>query len=154
MEKESITSNLTRSEVLCLTADIVSAYVSNNKLDTGDLQMFIHQVFHSLNTAGTDAAGTPLSRPKPAIDIDKSVTDDYIVCLEDGKKLQMLKRHLRTVYNLSVEEYRERWGLPADYPVVAPNYARRRREIALNTGLGITGRRNKLEVVDSSYGVA
>lgn len=150
MEIESNSSNLTRSETLCLTAEIVSAHVSNNQIDVDDLQTLIYQVYHSLNTAGTDAAGTPLSRPKPAVEIDKSVTDEYIICLEDGKQLQMLKRHLRTVYNLSVDEYRERWGLPADYPVVAPNYARRRREIALNTGLGVTGRRGKLEVVDAA----
>jgi predicted transcriptional regulator len=83
----------------------------------------------------------------PAVPIEDSVTDEYIICLEDGKKLQMLKRHLNTVYNMSLDQYKERWGLPVDYPVVSPNYARRRSQIAKNTGLGVNGRRKKIKVV-------
>jgi predicted transcriptional regulator len=88
----------------------------------------------------------------PAVPIEDSIKDDYIVCLEDGKKLQMLKRHLNTVYKMSIDEYRERWGLAPDYPVVAPNYARRRSQIAKNTGLGQTGRRKRVQFVDQSNG--
>ena len=88
----------------------------------------------------------------PAVPIEDSIKDDYIVCLEDGKKLQMLKRHLNTVYKMSIDEYRERWGLAPDYPVVAPNYARRRSQIAKNTGLGQTGRRKRGQFVDQSNG--
>lgn len=141
-----------RLELLGLTAEIVSAHTSNNTVGMADLPVLIQQVFITLSNLSTDGVqGGLTTRPKPAVPINKSITDDYIICLEDGKKLQMLKRHLKTVYNLTVEQYRERWGLPADYPVVAPNYAKRRSEIAKTSGLGMTRhRRNKLKVVEST----
>lgn len=139
-----------RLELLSLTAEIVAAHTSNNAVGMGDLPNIIQQIFVTLSNLNTDGQSGLTTRPKPAVAINKSVTDDYIVCLEDGKKLQMLKRHLKTVYNLTVEQYRERWGLPSDYPVVAPNYAKRRSEIAKSSGLGMSRhRRKKLKVVDS-----
>lgn len=139
-----------RLELLSLTAEIVAAHTSNNAVGMGDLPNIIQQIFVTLSNLNTDGQSGLTTRPKPAVAINKSVTDEYIVCLEDGKKLQMLKRHLKTVYNLTVEQYRERWGLPSDYPVVAPNYAKRRSEIAKSSGLGMSRhRRKKLKVVDS-----
>jgi len=120
----------------------------------GDLPNVIQQIFVTLSNLNTDGQSGLTTRPKPAVAINKSITDDYIVCLEDGKKLQMLKRHLKTVYNLTVEQYRERWGLPSDYPVVAPNYAKRRSEIAKSSGLGMSRhRRKKLKVVDNGENI-
>src|SRR5690606_21523254 len=97
----------------------------------------VYKTLANVNTEGPSMA----ERPQPAVPIKKSVTPDYIVCLEDGKKLKMLKRHLKTAYNMSPEEYRERWGLPADYPMVAPNYAQQRSKLAKEIGLGTTGRK-------------
>jgi predicted transcriptional regulator len=124
-----------------LAADIVSAYVSNNSVPAGDLPGLIDQVHGALQkTAGS--APEPEAEPlKPAVSIKKSVMPDYIVCLEDGKKFKSLKRHLRTHYNLTPEEYREKWGLQADYPMVAPNYASARSELAKKMGLGQQRRR-------------
>jgi predicted transcriptional regulator len=124
------------ADLVQLTADIVSAYVSNNTVVAGDLATLIGDVHTALaRTAGRGAA--PLAEElKPAIAIKKSVTPDFIVCLEDGKKFKSLKRHLRTHYNLSPDEYREKWGLPADYPMVAPNYAAARSQLAKKMGLG------------------
>lgn len=138
-----MTEKTTQTELLTLTAEIVSAYLMNNQVTSDQLSGIIHQVFNGLNTCtgGPNGSILPKTPPKPAVPIEESITDEYIVCLEDGKKLQMLKRHLKTVYNMSVEEYRERWALGADYPVVAPNYARRRSQIAREAGLGLTGRR-------------
>lgn len=128
-----------KEELLVLTTEIVSAYVSNNSMGTGELPALIEQVYKTLS--GVDAQGSALAdRPQPAVPIKKSITPDYIVCLEDGKKLKMLKRHLKTAYNMSPEEYRERWGLPADYPMVAPNYAEQRSKLAKEIGLGKKGR--------------
>lgn len=145
-----------RLELLSLTAEIVAAHTSNNAVGMGDLPGVIQQIFTTLSNLSADGAqGGLTTRPKPAVAINKSITDDYIVCLEDGKKLQMLKRHLKTVYNLTVEQYRERWGLPSDYPAVAPNYAKRRSEIAKSSGLGMTGhRRKKLKVVDGAENIS
>jgi len=124
-----------------LTADIVSAYVSNNSVPAVDLASLISQVHGALQkTAGS--APEPEAEPlKPAISVKKSVTPDYIICLEDGKKFKSLKRHLRTHYNMTPEEYREKWGLPADYPMVAPNYASARSQLAKKMGLGQQRRR-------------
>ena len=109
------------NNLIDLTAEIVSAYVSNNTVPSGDLPNLIGDVYRALqNTSG--AAAEPEPEPlKPAVSVKKSVTPDYIICLEDGKKFKSLKRHLRTHYDMSPEEYREKWGLPADYPMVAPN---------------------------------
>ena len=126
--------------LLSLTTEIVAAHVSNNTVSLTDLPTLIEQVYKSLANVGTDPVVAE-ERPQPAVPIKKSVTPDYIVCLEDGKKLKMLKRHLKTAYNMTPEEYRDRWGLPADYPMVAPNYARQRSSLAKQIGLGTRARR-------------
>jgi len=128
------------NELLSLTAEIVAAHVSNNTVAVGDLPNLIDQVYKTLANVGTEPA-PQVERPQPAVPIKKSVTPDYIICLEDGKKLKMLKRHLKTAYDMSPEEYRERWGLPADYPMVAPNYAKQRSRLAKQIGLGTRARR-------------
>ena len=123
------------SELMALTTDIVSSHVSNNTVAVTDLPSLIQQVYSALSGLGNAPAGSA-SRPHPAVPIKKSVLPEYIVCLEDGKKLKMLKRHLKTRYNMSPEEYRERWGLSADYPMVAPAYAQQRSDLAKKIGLG------------------
>ena len=123
------------NDLLALTTEIVAAHVSNNTVAVGDLPQLINQIYNSLANIGS-AAPVPTSRPQPAVSIKKSVQPEYIVCLEDGKKLKMLKRHLKTSYNLTPEQYRERWGLAPDYPMVAPNYARHRSSLAKKIGLG------------------
>lgn len=127
-------------DLLALTTEIVAAHVSNNTVSLGDLPQLINQIYNSLANIGSVSV-TPAARPQPAVSVKKSVQPDYIVCLEDGKKLKMLKRHLKTAYNMSPESYRERWGLPPDYPMVAPNYARQRSRLAKEIGLGTRARR-------------
>ena len=129
------------TEILKLTAEIVAAHVSNNTLSAAELPQLISQVHNSLSDTGK--ASSAEERPAPAVTVKKSVTLDYIICLEDGKKLKMLKRHLKTSFDLTPEQYRERWGLPADYPMVAPNYAKRRSALAKEIGLGKRGRAGK-----------
>ena len=124
------------SELVALTADIVSAYVSNNTLVAAELPALIDSVCDALTKAAATAAMPAKEELKPAVPIRKSVTPDYIVCLEDGKKFKSLKRHLRSHFDLSPEEYREKWGLPYDYPMVAPNYAAARSALAKKLGLG------------------
>lgn len=119
-----------------LTADIVSAYVSNNTMVPADLPGMIDDIYEALSRAAAKAALPVKEELKPAVSVKKSITPDYIICLEDGKKFKSLKRHLRTHYNLSPEEYRDKWGLPHDYPMVAPNYAAARSELAKKMGLG------------------
>src|SRR5215216_3781705 len=131
------------SNYIELAADIVSAYVSNNSVPAGDLPSLISEVHLALARVGNGTAEAPAEAPKPAIAIKKSVTPDYIVCLEDGKKFKSLKRHLRTQYNMTPEQYREKWTLPADYPMVAPNYAAARSQLAKQMGLGQQRRRRK-----------
>ena len=114
-----------------LVSKIVSAYVSKNSLPPGDLPHLIKTVHEALKSPDPAVA-----KPEPAVSIKQSVKPDYIVCLDDGKKLKMLKRHLRTAYDMSPDEYRQRWGLPSDYPMVAPNYSKQRSELAKNIGLG------------------
>jgi predicted transcriptional regulator len=128
-------------DVLSLTAEIVAAHVSNNTVPLADLPALIQQVFQTLSSIGTAEAQPP--RPEPAVPVKKSVMPDYIVCLEDGKKLKMLKRHLKTAYNMTPEKYRERWGLPSDYPMVAPNYAKQRSQLARELGLGTKTKRRR-----------
>jgi predicted transcriptional regulator len=123
-------------DILALTSDIVSAHVANNSVSMADLPNFIEQIFTTLSRLGSTSGDVAVVRPKPAVPVRRSINPDYIICLEDGQKLKMLKRHLRTAYNLSPVEYRERWGLPADYPMVAPNYAAQRRALAKKIGLG------------------
>jgi predicted transcriptional regulator len=126
-----------------LTAEIVSAYVSNNSVPAGDLSALINQV-HSALTRVSSAQHEFISEPlKPAVAVKKSIAPDYLVCLEDGKKFKSLKRHLRTQYKMTPEQYREKWGLAPDYPMVAPNYAAARSQLAKQMGLGQQRKRRK-----------
>lgn len=125
-----------------LTATIVSAYVSNNPTPAGDLPGLIGQVHAALQRLSAGRAETPAAEPvKPAVPLKKSVTPEYLICLEDGKRFKSLKRHLRTQYKMTPEQYREKWGLPSDYPMVAPNYAVERSQLAKKMGLGQQRRR-------------
>lgn len=129
------------SNFIELTAEIVSAYVSNNTVPAAEIPSLISQVHAALNRVSGKPADAPLEPLKPAISLKKSITPEYIVCLEDGKKFKSLKRHLRTQYNMTPEQYREKWGLSADYPMVAPNYAAARSQLAKQMGLGQQRRR-------------
>jgi predicted transcriptional regulator len=135
-----MTDQANSNDLLALTTEIVAAHVSNNTVAVGDLPTLINQVYQSLATIGQSPVA-PAERPQPAVSVKRSVHPDYIICLEDGKKLKMLKRHLKTAYNMTPEEYRDRWSLPPDYPMVAPNYARQRSRLAKEIGLGTRGRR-------------
>jgi predicted transcriptional regulator len=126
-----------------LTAEIVSAYVSNNSVPAGDLSHLINQVHTALTRVSSGQIEAPAEPLRPAVSVKKSITPEYIVCLEDGKKFKSLKRHLRTQYNMTPEQYREKWGLPADYPMVAPNYAAARSQLAKEMGLGQQRRRRR-----------
>lgn len=132
----------THQDMLALTADIVSSHVANNTVAVSDLSVLIEQVYTTLSKLGPDGEE---QNQEPAVSIRASIKPDYIVCLEDGKKLKMLKRHLMTHYDMTPDEYRRKWNLPADYPMVAPNYAKQRRELAKKIGLGTkrTRRKNK-----------
>ncbi|PHR58048.1 MAG: transcriptional regulator [Robiginitomaculum sp.] len=131
------------NNVLTLAAEIISSYVSNNRVGPTELPDLIQSVYSSL--IALDGENGPQAKPQnPAVSIKRSITDEHIICLEDGKKLKMLKRYLRTRFGLSPDEYRRKWGLPADYPMVAPAYAKRRSEFAKQIGLGRgVGRRKK-----------
>lgn len=129
------------SDLLALTTEIVASYVANNTVPVEDLPNLARQVYATLVSIGQSTGSGGAERPQPAVPIKKSVHPDYVVCLEDGRKLKMLKRHLKTAFNMTPEEYRERWGLPADYPMVAPNYARQRSSLAKKIGLGTKPRR-------------
>jgi predicted transcriptional regulator len=122
--------------LITLTADIVAAHVSNNSVAVSDIPSLISNVHGALTALSGPAVAAPAPRPEPAVSIRASIKPDYIVCLEDGKKLKMLKRHLMTHYGLTPDQYRAKWGLPADYPMVAPNYAEQRRTLAVQIGLG------------------
>ena len=130
------TSTLSSDDIMQMTSDIVSSFVSNNPVTTDSLPEVIRSVHKTIPGLSESKAEKAEERPKPAVPISKSVTEDYIVCLEDGKKLKMLKRYLRSRYDLSPDDYRRRWGLPADYPMVAPSYTARRSEFAKQIGLG------------------
>ncbi|KQM61525.1 MULTISPECIES: MucR family transcriptional regulator [unclassified Sphingomonas] len=121
--------------LIALTADIVAAHVGNNNIDMAEIPVLIRSVHGALASLGT-VEEPPVQRAEPAVPVRASIKPDYIVCLEDGRKLKMLKRHLMTHYNLTPEQYRARWNLPADYPMVAPNYAEQRRTLAKQIGLG------------------
>ena len=128
--------------LLTLTADIVAAHVSNNSVAVNDLPTLIQNVHAALNGI-SGKASAPEPKPEPKVPIRSSVKPDYIVCLEDGKRLKMLKRHLMTHYNLTPDQYRQKWGLAADYPMVAPNYAEQRRKLAKSIGLGTKRRKTR-----------
>ena len=132
---QDIEMEMSKETLITLTSDIVAAHVSNNDVAVESVPELITNVFSALSGLGDDAE-TDDTPPEPAVSIRASVKPDYIVCLEDGMKLKMLKRYLRTNYDMTPEEYRARWDLPADYPMVAPNYAERRRELAKKIGLG------------------
>jgi predicted transcriptional regulator len=127
--------------LITLTADIVSAHVSKNSVAVNDLPMLIQSVHNALTGLGGQAA-EPAVKQEPAVSVRSSIKPDYIVCLEDGKKLKMLKRHLMTHYQMTPDEYRQKWGLGPDYPMVAPNYAEQRRSLAKKIGLGTKGARS------------
>ena len=136
-----MTEDMTTVDLLPLVTDVVAAQISNNKTPSAEVAPLIRAVYQALDDLRTK--GTPAERPEPAVPVKKSVTADYIVCLEDGKKLKMLKRHLRTAYDMSPEQYRQRWALPADYPMVAPKYAETRSKLAKQIGLGTKPRRRR-----------
>ena len=129
-----------QGELLGLTAQIVSAHVSHNPVPAAELPGLIQEVFRTLSGVGSRPAPEP-ERPQPAVPVKKSITPGYLICLEDGKKLKMLKRHLMTRYNMTPDQYRAKWGLPKDYPMVAPNYAKARSDLAKQMGLGQGGRK-------------
>ncbi len=131
-----------REELLALTADIVASHVANNPVPVSEMPQLIEKVFETIEGLSTKSQSKAV-KPQPAVSIKKSITPDFLICLEDGQKLKMLKRHLQTHYNLTPEEYRERWGLAGDYPMVAPNYAKQRQELAKKIGLGRTGRKKR-----------
>jgi predicted transcriptional regulator len=128
--------------LLALTADIVAAHVSNNSVAVNDLPNLIQNVHAALSTI-SDTRSAPEARPEPKVPIRSSIKPDYIVCLEDGKRLKMLKRHLMTHYQMTPDQYRQKWGLNADYPMVAPNYAEQRRALAKSIGLGTKRRKTR-----------
>lgn len=131
-----------KTEIVELTSDIVAAYVGNNAVPSSDLPNLINDVYRALSGAVSGASDKPAADAKPAVPVRRSVTPEYIICLEDGKKFKSLKRHLRTHYNLTPEQYREKWNLPLDYPMVAPEYAKARSALAKKMGLGQRRRSN------------
>lgn len=137
-KKEAIMNNIEISEELILkcTTQIVSAYLSANKIDPESIPSLITSVQKTLSGSQSNTIDKSQDKLKPAVNISKSINDDYIICLEDGKKLKMLKRYIRSNFNMTPEDYRKRWGLPNDYPMVAPNYAERRSNFAKQIGLG------------------
>lgn len=147
-----MTDTLNVSTILEHTSRIVAAYVASQKTPIEEISHVVGRIFQSLSEITRNPYGmTSRSLAAPAVAIEDSVHDDYIVCLEDGKQLQMLKRHLSTVYGMTLQQYKERWDLPHDYPVVSPSYARRRSAIAKNTGLGKTGRKkSKLSILKTA----
>jgi predicted transcriptional regulator len=130
------------ADFIALTAEIVSAYVSNNTVASADIPALINQVHSALLRVSSGGAPPPGEAAKPAVPVKRSINPDYLICLEDGKKFKSLKRHLRTQYGMTPEQYREKWGLPHDYPMVAPNYAAARSNLAKQMGLGQQRRRS------------
>lgn len=135
-----MTEQTNRDGLLALTTQIVSSYLSNNTARVDEIPAVIDTVYKALAGVTNSEASVFADRPQPAVPIKRSITPDYLICLEDGKQLKMLKRHLKTAYNMTPEEYRERWGLSADYPMVAPSYAERRSKLAKDIGLGTRSR--------------
>ncbi len=129
-----------KADVIEMTAEIVAAYVENNTISTTDLPGLIQSVHRALSGIATGAETVEVAPKEPAVPVRRSITPDHLVCLEDGRKFKSLKRHLRTKYNMSPEDYRAKWGLAKDYPMVAPNYAKARSELAKQMGLGQGGR--------------
>ena len=142
MSEENI-EQLTRDDILRMAVDVVAAYVAQNSVPAAELPDVIQTVYGTLDNLNGAPAEAPAEPQKPAVPVRRSVADDHIVCLEDGKKLKMLKRYLRSQYDMSPEDYRRKWGLPADYPMVAPNYSKRRSQFAKQIGLGRGGKAAK-----------
>lgn len=136
LQEDVMTAQQSKIELLELTTTIVAAYVGNHSVSQTEVAGLIRQVFLALKAVSTDQTELPREELRPAVTVKRSISPDFIVCLEDGKKFKSLKRHLRSHYNLSPEEYREKWGLPHDYPMVAPNYAEARSQLAKKMGLG------------------
>jgi predicted transcriptional regulator len=130
-----------QSEIIEMTTDIVSAYVGNNAIAAADLPSLIQNVHRALAEVSSGEVAASNEPQEPAVSVKKSITPDFLICLEDGRKFKSLKRHLRTKYDMSPDEYRAKWGLPRDYPMVAPNYAKARSELAKQMGLGQGGRK-------------
>ncbi|MAK59387.1 MAG: transcriptional regulator [Ponticaulis sp.] len=143
MISENTNSSLEADEIMRMTTDIVASFVANNPVPSDSLPDLIASVHKTVTNLSSKEAAQTQERPKPAVPISRSITDDHIICLEDGKKLKMLKRYLRSHYGMTPEEYRKRWGLPADYPMVAPSYTKKRSDFAKQIGLGkVSGRRS------------
>jgi predicted transcriptional regulator len=138
---DPVSETMASGSFIELTADIVSAYVSNNSVSAAEIPALIGQVHGALLRVSSGQGEIPLEPAKPAVPVKRSISAEYIVCLEDGKKFKSLKRHLRTQYNMTPEQYREKWALPSDYPMVAPNYAAARSQLAKQMGLGQQRRR-------------
>lgn len=139
-----MSETLSQQELFKCTVELAAAYISNHTIAIEEIPSVIAKMHQILSDTNRNPHMLRKSLPtNPAVPINESIADEYIVCLEDGQKLQMLKRHLKTKYSMTLEQYKERWGLPADYPVVAPKYAKRRSEIAKTTGLGLTGRKSR-----------
>jgi predicted transcriptional regulator len=136
MADESTRDNMGSSDLLRMTTEVVAAYLGNNSVQASQISEVISTVHHALINLSSDVREPEPEPLRPAVPIKKSVTPEFIICLEDGKQLKMLKRHLRTTYDMTPEEYRAKWGLPASYPMVAPNYAKQRSEFAKKIGLG------------------
>lgn len=136
-------ASIANSELLNLTTEIVASYVSNNTIEAREVPEVMKSIYTTLTELASGRGAISANRPEPAVSVKKSIAEDYIICLEDGKKLKMLKRHLKSAYNMTPEQYRERWNLSPDYPMVAPNYARQRSQLAKNIGLGTRSRRGK-----------
>ncbi len=143
MKENGMTGSANSASYIELAADIVSAYVSNNSVPTSDLSLLIADVHAALQRVSSGVVEISNEPAKPAVPVKKSINNDFLVCLEDGKKFKSLKRHLRTQYNMSPEQYREKWALPSDYPMVAPNYAAARSRLAKEMGLGQQRRRRR-----------
>lgn len=141
MNTDSPSTPLDADEIMRMTTDIVSSFVANNPVPSDSLSDLITSVHKTVSSLGSPTQTQVQERPKPAVPVSRSITDDHIICLEDGKKLKMLKRYLRSHYGLTPEEYRKRWGLPADYPMVAPSYTKKRSDFAKQIGLGKVGGR-------------
>lgn len=137
-----MSEEIRNKQYLSYTVDIVAAHVSKNTISVNEIPDLIGQVYQSIAQLG-EGQNTQSEPLQPVVPIKKSVTPDYIICLEDGKKLKMLKRHLKTAYDLTPDEYREKWNLPPNYPMVAPNYAKQRSQLAKNIGLGIKNRKSR-----------
>jgi predicted transcriptional regulator len=141
LERKTMSDVSSGGDLLGLTAEIVSAHVSNNPVSVNDLPTLIVEVHRTLASLGTAPARVEAEKKMPAVAVKKSITPDYLICLEDGKKLKMLKRHLQTSYGMTPDQYRDKWGLPPEYPMVAPNYAKHRSSLAKQIGLGTQSRK-------------